>query len=314
MLHFHEFRAMNTSVMVAAEGSAQNLSEPFKEAEDQVRAFEKRFTRFSVDSELSALNRSSGRWFAASPDLYEVVALAQEYYHRTGGLFNPGVLGALEEAGYDRTFDEIRAASGLISTGTALPSPVPDFGRVELRGSDRSIRLPLGLRIDLGGIAKGWIAEQTALYLSQYTPACAVNAGGDQFAVGLPLGESGWIVGLEDPFELARDIEVLNLPPGAVATSTTTRRHWQQNGKERHHLIDPRTGEPAQSHWVSVTVIAPRAAQAEVLAKSLLIGGPVTASHLLARFPGSLAITVDSFRKVWGSVGAEKFLMEQQAV
>jgi thiamine biosynthesis lipoprotein len=67
---------------------------------------------------------------------------------------------------------------------------------------------------------------------------------------------------------------MLNIPPGAVATSSITKRAWKQGEKQRHHLIDPRTGEPAETDWLSVTVIAAHADLCEVFAKALLIAGP----------------------------------------
>ncbi len=81
-------------------------------------------------------------------------------------------------------------------------------------------------------------------------------------------------VSIEDPLDDKSELAVLKVPPGAVATSTVTKRRWKQGNKEQHHLIDPRTQQPAETDWLSVTVVADHAAKAEVYAKSLLIGGP----------------------------------------
>jgi FAD:protein FMN transferase len=308
-MKYHEFTAMNTSILFAAEGDVNRIERGFRDAEELIQALERKFTRFSDTSELTELNRSAGIWFASSPELFEVVSLAYTGYQNTGGLFNPGILAALENSGYNRSMEMIR--------GRAVPPPafrgslsetVAHFSQVRFNRERKEIYLPLGLRIDLGGIAKGWIAEQAALRLSRYAQSCLVDAGGDLFTIGLPIHEKYWRVALEDPFDPAHDLTVLAVGSGAVATSTITKRYWRQNGKERHHLIDPRTLQPAQPAWVSVSVLFEHAAQAEVLSKALLIGGPPAARGLLERFPGAVFVAVDRHKKIWGAEESQKVL------
>ena len=126
-----------------------------------------------------------------------------------------------------------------------------------MRLENGQVRLPQGTSLDLGGIAKGWIAEQAAGVLANYSPACAVDAGGDMFFLGLPEGEMSWAVEIEDPRDPLATLTTLEVGPGAVATSSVVKRAWHQGGERRHHLIDPRTGEPAATDWLSVTVVGP---------------------------------------------------------
>lgn len=119
-------------------------------------------------------------------------------------------------------------------------------------------------------MAKGWIVEKASQLLSAYTRCCAVSAGGDI----LPDGQTTWEVALEDPYHQEQDLLQLQITPGAVAASSVTKRNWRQGSMQRHHIIDPSSGEPAVSTWLSVTVIAERAVTAEVYAKVLLIAGP----------------------------------------
>lgn len=307
-MRYHEFRAMNTGILFAAEGDAARLEEGFCLVEELVHQYESRFTRFSPDSELSALNRSSGTWFVASAELYELVSLSYDYFQNTGELFNPGILNALEHAGYNRSMDEIRTRGFFPLAEDGWPWLSTHFGHIQLDDERQAIFLPASLRIDLGGIAKGWIVERAAIALARFAQACLVDAGGDLFMVGLPEHTSAWTVAIEDPFDESKNIAVLSVGPGAVATSTITKRCWKAGGEERHHLIDPRTGRPAETGWASVTVIAPHATQAEVLAKSILIGGPGAAGVLLERFPDSAFIAVDRSGKLWGSKKSHKVL------
>jgi thiamine biosynthesis lipoprotein len=158
------------------------------------------------------------------------------------------------------------------------------------------------MEVDLGGIAKGWIAEQAALILGRYATACVVDAGGDMFMVGLPDGLEQWPVVLEDPLHPDRVLTSIKVDPGGVATSTVTKRVWKQAGKNRHHIIDPRTHEPAESEWISVTVAAPHAYEAEVFAKALLIAGPQEAEEI-AHNSGLqfFYLAVDRDNNIWGN-------------
>ena len=299
-MHSFEFRAMNTGILLAGEGPRESVETGFSLARKLVEDSEKRFTRFSSQSELAQLNRSAGGWFDASKELFKVVSLALQLYRQTGGLFDPSILEALEQAGYDRSMDEIRLHGPGEVTVLARPK-LHYFSEIHLDAQRCRIALPTEMRIDLGGIAKSWIAEQAALLLSDWAEACAVDAGGDIFFIGFPPGEKAWRVTLEDPLDAESGLAVLKVPPGAVATSTVTKRRWKQGNQERHHLIDPRTQQPAETDWLSVTVLASHAAQAEVYAKSLLIGGPQAVDRIIRQAGDIQYIAVDHQKKLWGS-------------
>ena len=295
------FRLMNTDILLVAQGTPGSIAEGFEEAQQFIRASEGRFSRFSEQSELSELNRSAGRPFQASPDLFSVIALAQRFFHQTRGLFDPSILPALRRAGYDRSMDLLLQKGAIPLFESLLAGEHTSFSGMELDEARGMVFLPPGMALDLGGIAKGWIAEQAALILSKFSSACAANAGGDMFLIGLPDGEEQWSVALEDPLQPEINLTTLMVDPGAVATSAMTKRVWKQGDIQRHHLIDPRTGEPAVTDWLSVTVIAPHAYEAEVFAKALLIGGPQE-SEEIARESGSQFsyLAVDYDRKIWG--------------
>jgi FAD:protein FMN transferase len=307
-MDYYEFRAMNTDIVLAAEGSSEKVSAGFKQTCQFIQASEKRFTRFSDQSELSQLNRSSGSWFDASQDLFEILQLCSAYQEMTAGLFDPSILPELEAAGYDRSMDEIRAQGPGQSQNMLMPKTSSSFQDIQFDPQQQRIRLPEGMKIDLGGIAKGWIAQQAAYILAEYAGTCAVNAGGDMFLVGLPGGEKYWRITLEDPNDFRRTLNILKVGPGAVATSTTTSRKWVQDGHSQHHIIDPRTGQPAQTDFTSVTVIAPQLAQAEVFAKAVLISGSSQAASLVAGRPELTFIGVDAQGRLWGSPNSKEII------
>jgi thiamine biosynthesis lipoprotein len=305
------FRAMNTDVMLAAQGNSILVEQGFEKVQQYIEASERRFTRFSDQSELSQLNRSAGTWFHASGDMTFVVFLAQHYVAQTGGLFDPSILPDLERVGYDRSMDLVRAEDNQLAPVRFGPTPrsVPFEGLI-VKPDENLIFLPHGMRLDLGGIAKGWIAEQAAMILAEYSQTCLVDAGGDMFMVGLPEGEEYWQIDLEDPGDAGQPLTGLNVSPGALATSSVAKRAWKQGEMSRHHLIDPRTGEPAESDWLSVTVIAPHADMAEVFAKALLIAGPLEADMIAMNAPEISFLAVDRGEKIWGTLESLEFINE----
>jgi thiamine biosynthesis lipoprotein len=307
MMKYDEFRAMNTTIQVAAEGDAEEVAMGFDIVRGYIAECEQRFSRFLPGSELTALNRSSGTWFNASIDLYDMVRQAIELNDLTEGLFDPSILPFLIDAGYDRSMDEIRKQDPHPMNVTHHRSELT-MADVDLDPSASRIFLPDGMTLDLGGIAKGWIAAHAVEQLREYCSACAVSAGGDFALSGLPSGETDWKISLEDPRNPEQVLAVLQVAPGALATSSVTRRQWIQAAQPRHHIIDPRTGMPAETAWLSVTVWAQQATLAEAFAKSLLITDPWKAPAFAARVPELRFIAVSQDGSLVGSYESKEMI------
>lgn len=237
-------------------------------AQRRIAELERRWSRFVDDSEISALNRRAGSPVEVSDDTIELVTLAQEAWRVTGALFEPLVLGAVLRAGYTSSFetmaDEVPAGRSALALVACTD--------IVIEGN--TVTLPGGTGFDPGGIGKGLTADLVlADLLAAGAAGACVNMGGDVRAGGVaPDGEVGWTIGVEHPWS-AEPVARLGIGDGAVATSTTLRRRWRVAGVERHHLIDPRTGEPAVTPINLVTVIAATAWGAEVLAKAVLLRG-----------------------------------------
>jgi thiamine biosynthesis lipoprotein len=216
-----------------------------------------RLTRFEASSELARLNAAGGRWTEVSPELEGLLRASLTAYELSGGLVNVAVLESMLAIGYTRPL-----AAGptppLLEAARPLP-PLADVleveaGRARLRG---------GAGIDLGGVAKGWLADRLCEALGG---DCLVNLGGDLFARGR------WAVGLGGQTLLLEDM--------GAGTSSTRVRRWG----DRHHLIDPRTGLPATSDISEMSVVARSGFEAEVFAKAaLLLGRDQAPAYLAAR-------------------------------
>lgn len=253
-----EFHALDSSCAIFAVGVPR---ERLNDAVAWVAEMQARLTRFESESELSRLNASTGRWRPVSPTLEALLRESLAAYEASGGLVHAGVLPSLLAIGYTRTFSLGPTAPAL--EAVAPPPPLPEM--LEVRAGQA--RLASGTGIDLGGIAKGWLADRLAADLGENA---LVNLGGDLRANGDgPEGE-GWPVGFAGKTVLLRD--------QGVATSGTGRRRW---GDALHHLIDPRTGAPARTDLSEVSVIAATASAAEVLAKTALLLGAASAEEFL---------------------------------
>lgn len=262
LLGHHQFRAMNTDIrlyMLDIESV-----EIFPETEALFRSVEARLSRFLPDSELCRLNDCSGRETRVSWMMFDVLGRSLGLHRETGGVFDPAVLPALERAGYDRSFEQVKR------TANAVPA---DAGREQFSISQlrldfqrKTVTAPEGLRIDLGGIGKGYAVDAAASVLE---PArdFLVNAGGDIFASGAGPDGDGWLVGVTEPHNFDVYVSLVRLHDEALATSTTAVRRWQRGGRLLHHLIDPRTQKPAEPGVLSVSVIALTAVQANVYAR-----------------------------------------------
>ena len=133
-----------------------------------------------------------------------------ELYRRTDGLFDPSILPALIQVGYGRSMDEIRDRLPLPARDLEAWSR-PDLLEILLDEESSAVRLPAGMKLDFGGIAKGWIAERSAGLLKQVSDACAVSAGGDFALSGLPQGQESWEISLEDPRDFDNTLAVLKV-------------------------------------------------------------------------------------------------------
>ncbi len=280
MEHSESFRAMDTGIDLIVIADERPML-PFLEARLLFDQQDERFSRFRPSSLVSRLNRGET---VADPWLDAILPLAVAAWEATDGLFNPLVLPALAAAGYDRTFSAVAG-------GAPVPLPAP--------GPPAAIeRTPAGWRLresqlDLGGIVKGWTADLAAEHLAAAAAAPAmVNAGGDIRCIGEDApGRGGWELAVEGP---SGETAWSGIVAGALATSTTLRRRWTTaDGRTAHHLIDPRTGLPAASPFVQVSVIAPTCREAETWAKAVLVGGHEGLDLAASRGIAALALNAD---------------------
>jgi thiamine biosynthesis lipoprotein len=276
MLQRLEFHAMGCEMLAVLdrESNSQALSHVSQWFEE----WEQVLSRFRYDSELTILNKTQERPVQVSPILWDVFQAAHEAERLTNGLVTPILLEAIIQAGYDRPFEEL----------PHLTTPMPasfqrtpaSLSAITVDATNRTITLPVGMGLDFGGVAKGWVAHQAMKRLQAEgleDPATGgavlIDAAGDIAISGSRLDGRAWPIGVADPFHKGEEIETLFLNECGVATSGKDRRRWTRDGVLQHHIIDPYTNQPAETDLLTVTVIAPNVMQAEAAAKAAFILG-----------------------------------------
>lgn len=292
--------------IMATRVGAHVLAEPGAEAAaharidacmEWFREVDTRLTRFNSASELSRLNAAAGSWQSVSPLLFDALAESVLAARESDGLFDPTLLALLEALGYDRDFSairhsETRDATRALWVGGESDVTTGGWRAIELDAARLRVRLPFGVRIDLGGIAKGWAADVALERFFAPDDHALIYLGGDVRVRGGPEAGGLWALALGASEEALHadpaTLPVVTLGAGGLAVSGARDRWWYRNGMRQHHIIDPRTAQPARM-WiderdhppgvadepliVAATALAPTGAHAEVAAKVAIMRG-----------------------------------------
>ena len=270
--------ALGTSARVAI-WPPGNLGVACTVVDGVLAGLDEQASRFRADSQLSWLHRAGGGLFLLGDGLAEAVGVALAAARWTGGLTDPTVGDALVTLGYDRDFAAIGPDDG---DTPAPPVPAAGWQRVGLDG--RLLRLPPGIRLDLGATAKGVgcdRAVQAVMSAAGHVGGILVSLGGD-IAVGGTPPCGGWPVTVADQPDEAGSAgaQLVRLTGGAVATSSVTCRRWRRGDTVLHHIIDPATGLPAQGPWRTASAAAVTCADANAAATAAIVAGPQAESWL----------------------------------
>ena len=263
------WRALGTLVqLVVTDPSA--LPEARQVLESDLAEVDAACSRFRPDAEIRALK--GGRQ-AISPLLAEAIGVALRAARLTDGDVDPTVGAAMSAVGYDRDFEHI------IPNGPPLAltvRTVPGWREVHLDG--RSLTMPAGVQLDLGATAKAWAADRSAARIATSTGSGVLVSLGGDIAVAGPAPDGGWRIRVQDVTGAPGDRPAgpyaqIAIRDGGLATSSTAARRWQRGGDVLHHILDPRTGLPAEPVWRTVSVAAGSCADANAASTAAVIRG-----------------------------------------
>lgn len=305
------WQAWSTSVVLRV-SDPDALAAARMAVERELDAIDLACSRFRDDSELARVNRGAGRPVVVGELLVEAIELALRAARLSDGAVDPTVGRALELAGYDRdwgllTQRERSSSDGLgdaapsvarAGLGTIVVRHLAGWRAVQVDRARSRVRVPCGVRLDLGATAKGWAADRAALAAARAGGCGAlVGIGGDIATAGTPPPR-GWRVHVTDDHRSPTSApgQSVSIGSGGLATSSTTVRRWRHGDRMAHHIIDPRTGEPADTPWCTVSVAAASCAEANVAATAALVKGRAALEWLSGH--GLPARLVDSDRRV----------------
>ena len=268
------FDALGTYGELLLDGRPEALGTAVRILRAELAAIDLACSRFRPDSELMAVNAAAGLVVAVSELFVEAVRVAIDAAAQTDGDVDPTLGRSLVAAGYDADF------AALPADGPAtVPVPARPGAWQEVELGAGAVRIPAGTALDLGATAKALVVDRAAIAIAAATGAgVLLNVGGDLAAAG-PVPPAGWPVRLTDDTARAstrapgRTGPVVRMHGGGLATSSTAVRRWTRGGEVRHHVLDPRTGRPAEALWRTVTVTAASCVGANTASTAAIVRG-----------------------------------------
>jgi thiamine biosynthesis lipoprotein len=265
------FRSIGTTATVVVQ-DAQAADEAARILESDLEELDRTCSRFRDDSELHVLHENAGRPVEVSDLLFEALRVAVDAAVRTRGAVDPTVGNAIAALGYDADLDEVRARP---AAPAAALGPVAGYAHVHLSAADRTVRIPRGVRLDLGSTAKAMAADRAAVRIARTLGhGVLVSLGGD-VAVSGPCPPGGWAVGIarESATPAGEVDQVVAITQGGLASSATAVRTWKSGDREVHHILDPRTGDAAAPYWVLVSATGASCVDANVVTTAAIVWG-----------------------------------------
>jgi thiamine biosynthesis lipoprotein len=243
----------------------------------ELEGLDRACSRFRADSDLERVNAGAGRFVPAGELLIEAVQVALRAAELTNGDVDPTVGNALVLAGYDRDWrllstpaEELEQVSRPV---TIRASITPGWRAIEVDRERSAIRIPTGVRLDLGATAKAWAADRAADAVHEATGVGGLVSLGGDIATAGAAPEGGWQIYVTDDhrYPRGRQGQTISIRSGGLATSSTAVRRWSHEGQTRHHIIDPLSGEPVTGTWRTASVAAETCLDANIASTAALV-------------------------------------------
>jgi FAD:protein FMN transferase len=294
----HDFRALGTGCVVLVTDPRQ-LRPAVDEVADEVAAIDLACSRFRADSELELVNNNAGTAVHVSPLLVDAVLVALRAAELTNGDVDPTVGEAMHVLGYDRDFAQVPRQGEAIATLVR----VPGWQGIDVDTRNCTVRIPTGVRLDLGATAKALAADRAATRAAAVAGCGVLVSLGGDLAVAGPPPPRGWPVRVTDDHAAAADADgqTVLVESGGLATSSTTVRRWARGGEDIHHVVDPRTGRTAEEVWRTVSVAAASCVDANIASTAAIIRGAEAPAWLESLgLPARLVLPEGSVVRVGG--------------
>ena len=287
-LHRHDATRLSMACVYAIEAygpDAAALPRILDAAFDEVDRIDRLMSHYRTDSPLSRLNREGARHpVAVDPELYDFITDAMRYNRESGGAFDITVGPLMKAWGFFRGEGRMPSDAEL-----AVARRYVGASHVMMNPASRTIAFDQpGVELDLGGIAKGYAVDRAVALLRQRgVTAALVSAGGSTiYALGAPPGRDGWDVAIQDPVDARQIARTVALRDRALSIAGSAEKSFESGGVTYSHLMDPRSGRPAQG-LLSVAVLAPTGTAGDALDNAFFVMGPERSQAYLKTLPGT---------------------------
>lgn len=263
-------------------GDARERDAAIDEAFGAIAEVDRLMSNYREDSELTRVNRTAAS--AAVPvsaPLFSVLASALDVSRRSNGAFDVTIGPLVKLWGFHDRKPHVPTDAEL-----AAIRPLVDYRKVLLDNGARTVRFSRsGIEIDLGGIAKGFAVELAAGALRQHRLPGFIDAGGNEYMLGPPLGKRSWTIGIRDPDRADGLLGTVEIPGGSVSTSAEYANYLTAGGRKYGHILDPRSLRPSDAS-LSVTVIGQDGTLADAVSTTAFVLGPERGLQFIDSMPG----------------------------
>ena len=289
----------DTTVSITIYGGTKDVADKCK---DICSKYENMFSNKIDSSEISMININSakGNWTTVSNETLELIKKGIEFGNISNGLF-------------DITIGEVSQLWDF-KDGNNLPDPATikekisnvNYKNIEIDGNNVRLSNP-NAKLDLGGIAKGYIADKLKEYLlSQNIDSALINLGGNVLLVGSKLDGSNFRIGIQKPFEESGEtILVVNTHDKSIVTSGTYERYFYKDNKLYHHILDTHTGYPVENDLCSVTIISDSSMMGDGLSTTAFLMGLNDGLNYIESLENTEAIFIDKDLKIHTTTGLD---------
>lgn len=300
VLTVREFYVLGTVVQLKVYGSNGKIA--VDEAVNRMNDIDNKMSVFKEHSEISMINQKAGiSNVEVSKDTYFVVKEAVKYSELSEGGFDPTIRPVVELWGIGT--DKVRVPS---DNEICSRLKLVNYKDIVLNEKDRTIKLRnKGQSIDLGGIAKGYAADEVkSILIKNNIKSALIDLGGNIYALGKKPDKTQWYIGVQNPFSKRGEfVGFISIKNKSVVTSGNYERYFISNEKRFHHMIDPKTGYPSDSKIVSSTIISDYSIDGDGLSTGVYIMGLDKSIKLIESINGIDAIFITENREVYITSG-----------
>jgi len=278
---------------------------------DRIEEIENRMSVNIEDSDISKINKNAGKEaVVVHDDVYDVLKKAKYYAEISNSAFEPTIGPLVQLWGIGKEGERIPEDDEIKN----LLSKV-DYRKLELLDDNKVFLRDEGMAIDLGGIAKGYAADEVNRILEENKVKSAIiDLGGNIYVKGNKLDGNKWRVGIQDPFEVRNaNVGIISTLNKSVVTSGNYERYFEEDGVRYHHILDIQTGYPARNEVAGISIIADKSMDADALSTALFVLGVEKGLELVEKIDGIDAIFITKNYEVYKSSGIkEDFIIDNE--